>query len=240
MDVSFLITTFNSSKFLNKSINSCLNQRDHNLNFEIIIINDGSTDDTDKILSKFNSKNIKIFKTENSGIEKSINLSFKKSSGDYLIRVDADDYLEENFLLSVEKYLNISNFFYTNYTLVSEDEKLIRRVQLPKFDINEILERGDFMATGTIYHRSLIEKYGGYNTKCKNCGLENYEFILKLISKNIKGCLIPLNLVNYRRHDNNMSDEKRQSIINYGKKIAKNFNLEAYKTNKYHPYGLKI
>ena len=77
MDVSFLITTFNSSKFLNKSINSCLNQRDHNLNFEIIIINDGSTDDTDKILSKFNSKNIKIFKTENSGIEKSINLSFK-------------------------------------------------------------------------------------------------------------------------------------------------------------------
>ena len=37
-----------------------------------------------------------------------------------------------------------------------------------------------------------------------------------------------------------MSDEKRQSIINYGKKITKNFNLEAYKTNKYHPYGLKI
>ena len=82
---------------------------------------------------------------------------------------------------------------------MSEDEKLIRRVQLPKFDINEILERGDFMATGTIYHRNLIEKYGGYNTRYKNCGLENYEFILKLISKNIKGCLIPLNLVNYRR-----------------------------------------
>lgn len=240
MDVSFLITTFNSSKFLNKSINSCLNQKDHDLNFEIIIINDGSTDDTDKILSKFNSEKIKIFKTINSGIEKSINLSFEKSLGDYLIRVDADDYLEENFLISVKKFLNKSNFFYTNYSLVSEDEKLIRRVKLPKFDINEIVERGDFMATGTIYHKNFIKRFGGYNTKYKNCGLENYEFILKLISKNIKGCLIPFNLVNYRRHGNNMSDEKRKSIINYGRKIAKDFNLKDYKTNKYHPYGLKI
>ena len=240
MDVSFLITTFNSSKFLNKSINSCLNQRNHSLNFEIIIINDGSTDDTDKILSEYNSKKIKIFKTKNSGIEKSINLSFKMSSGDYLIRVDADDYLEQNFLLSIQKFLNKSNFFYTNYSLVSEDEKLIRKVKLPKFDKQEIKERGDFMATGTIYHKSFIKKFGGYNTKFKNCGLENYEFILKLLSNNIKGCLIPLNLVNYRRHSNNMSDEKRNSIINHGKKIAKFYNLKEYKTNKNHPYGLII
>lgn len=96
------------------------------------------------------------------------------------------------------------------------------------------------MATGTIFSRNLINKFGLYQEEVKNCGLENYDFILKLISNGVKGKLIPRTLLSYRRHDSNMSVEKTNSILKFGSDIASKYNLKKYSTNKFHPYGLKI
>ena len=117
---------------------------------------------------------------------------------------------------------------------------MIKEVLLPKFDRFEILERGDFMATGTIFPRNLIKKYGYYQERIKNCGLENYDFILRLLDHGVKGILIPETVVFYRRHNENMSVEKIKSIIKFGNELANKYNLGKYKTNRYHPYGLKI
>ena len=70
MDVSILITTYNCAEYISRSINSCLNQINHNLKYEILIIDDGSTDNTQHILNGFNNKKIKFHKINNSGIEK--------------------------------------------------------------------------------------------------------------------------------------------------------------------------
>ena len=242
MDISFLITTYNSGKFIKRCIDSCLNQEKHNLQIEIIIVNDGSTDNTLKILQNYNNLNIcKIYHQNNSGIEKSINSAFKKAKGKFFIRVDADDFLQSNYLNSIQKHLNNKEcFYYTNYNLVNVKEELIKEVLLPKFDRFEILERGDFMATGTIFPRNLIKKYGYYQERIKNCGLENYDFILRLLDHGVKGILIPETVVFYRRHNENMSVEKIKSIIKFGNELANKYNLGKYKTNRYHPYGLKI
>ena len=240
-EISFIITTFNSGKFLKNCIDSCLNQYQHNVSYEIIIINDGSTDNTDKILSKYTQKNIKTFFIENSGIEKAVNYAFEKADGKYFVRVDADDYLHLKFLKNIQKYLtNNKTFIYTNYWLVDEFKNVLKKIELPKFDINEIKKRGDFMASGTIYPRTIIEQVGGYQTNFKNCGLENYEMILKIIDRGFQGFVINDPLVFYRRHGENMSENKRKLIIEYGDYIAKKFKLEKYQTNEYHPYGLVL
>ena len=63
-------------------------------------------------------------------------------------------------------------------------KKKIRRIYLPKFDRKEIFERGDFLATGTIYRKKNYSKnIGYYNENKKNSGLENYELVFKVTIK---------------------------------------------------------
>ena len=82
MDISFLITTYNSGKFIKRCIDSCLNQEKHNLQIEIIIVNDGSTDNTLKILQNYNNLNIcKIYDVLNKSLSK--NYYFYTASNKY-------------------------------------------------------------------------------------------------------------------------------------------------------------
>ena len=74
----------------------------------------------------------------------------------------------------------------------------------------------------------MIKKYGCYQENIKNCGLENYDFILRLLKRGVKGVLIPKTVVFYRRHNENMSVEKISSIIKFGNELAKKYNLGKY------------
>ena len=120
------------------------------------------------------------------------------------------------------------------------DSKKIEIISLPIYNKEEVLERGDFLATGTIYRKDYIEKVGFYSECYKNTGLENYELILNLLSLGVEGERIPEVLFFYRRHNLNMSELKRDKIINYGIELFQRFNLGRYSTNKNHPYKLKI
>ena len=117
-------------------------------------------------------------------------------------------------------------------------QKVIKKkIILPKFDKKEILQRGDFLATGTVYNKNLIKKIGFYNDKIKNGGLENYELILKLVDKNYSGTKINKFLFYYRKHFKNLSIIKKKKISNYGNKLFKYMNLGKYSKNKYHPWN---
>ena len=95
--VSVLMTVYNTSKFLKKSIKSIINQTYKN--FELIIIDDGSTDDSKKIIKNFRSKKIKkFFFKKNSGRIKAINFAIRKSSGNFIAILDSDDFSKKNRL----------------------------------------------------------------------------------------------------------------------------------------------
>lgn len=90
--VSIIISIYNDEKFIKKSINCLLNQTYKNI--EIIVINDGSTDKSQKILKEFekNYKNIYLINNKkNIGLTKSLNIGIKKSKGKYIARQDCDD-----------------------------------------------------------------------------------------------------------------------------------------------------
>lgn len=91
--VSIIIATYNNAPYLKESIDSALNQSWKNV--EIIIINDGSTDETLYILENYlHNKNIKIFTTKNNGQCKATNIGIEKSSGEYIQFLDGDDILD--------------------------------------------------------------------------------------------------------------------------------------------------
>jgi glycosyltransferase involved in cell wall biosynthesis len=241
MDVSIIITTYNYANYLEECVWSCLHQKNSSLDFEVIVIDDGSTDHTPDLLSRLDHSRLKKYRIENSGIEKASNTGFQKSSGRYAVRVDADDKLHENYLSVMEEHLTDKfGFYYSDYVVIDGDGTEKEEVKLPPFDADEIRQRGDFLATGTLYRLSLIRSLGGYSEKIRNSGLENYELILKLIREGVQGKHLSEPLFSYKRHSLNISELKRDQIIENGKRLFEQMGTGRFTTNQYHPYNLEL
>lgn len=101
--ISVIVPVYNSSKYLDKCIDSLVNQTIKS--YEIIIINDGSTDNSLDIINKYKKNNsmIKVISTKNNGIGTARNIGLNNSSGKYVAFVDSDDYVACDFLEKVYK-----------------------------------------------------------------------------------------------------------------------------------------
>ena len=97
MKVSIIIRAYNSEKTIKRALESALNQDFPKQDFEVIVIDDGSTDRTLKILKPYQKK-IRLIKQKHQGAIKSANLGFRIAQGKYLILLDSDDYFEPNIL----------------------------------------------------------------------------------------------------------------------------------------------
>lgn len=102
MKYTFIVPVYNGEKYIDRCLKSLLNQTYKN--FEIIIINDGSTDNSESILDDYQKKHsqIKVIHQKNKGLSASRNLGIKKAIGDYLLFVDVDDYISDQTLAFIE------------------------------------------------------------------------------------------------------------------------------------------
>ena len=98
MKVSIIMPVYNKVKYLDKSIESILNQTYKD--FELIIINDGSNDGSEKICYEFRDKDprVNVISIHNNGVSNARNLGIKNATGEYIQFMDADDYIKENML----------------------------------------------------------------------------------------------------------------------------------------------
>ena len=96
--ITIIVPIYNASKYLKRCIESIVNQTYNNL--EIILIDDGSTDDSGSICDYFASKDkrIKVIHKKNEGVSSSRNYGIKYSAGDYICFLDSDDYYDHNFI----------------------------------------------------------------------------------------------------------------------------------------------
>ena len=104
MKISIIVPVYNAEKYIEKCINSIIKQTYKNI--EIIVINDGSTDETKEKLKKIQDSRVIIINKENTGVSDSRNIGIEVSKGDYIMFVDADDYLEET---AIEKMVQTIN-----------------------------------------------------------------------------------------------------------------------------------
>ena len=102
---TIIIPVYNVENYIDKCITSVINQTYKN--YEIIVINDGSTDNSKEVIKKYeNIKNITIIEQKNKGLSAARNVGIKKAKGDYIILLDSDDYVEEQLLEKLERTIN--------------------------------------------------------------------------------------------------------------------------------------
>lgn len=102
--ISIIITAYNAEKTIERCLNSILDTKYND--YEIILINDGSKDNTEEVIQLFATDKIKYFTKPNSGVADSRNFGIEKASGDYITFVDSDDYVASNYFENVDKYIN--------------------------------------------------------------------------------------------------------------------------------------
>ena len=202
--VSIIITAHNYGKYLRQCIESALNQ--HYDDYEVIIVNDGSTDYTKNILKVYETNpRVKIFNLGGIGLAAASNYGIKNSGGEYIIRLDADDYFDENILLIesniLDKHPEIGQV-YPDYYRVNQYGEIIEHVRLPKVhDEIKLLDRSP-LAAGAMYRRSCYLAIDGYNEKLRY--QEDYDFWLRFVDKfNVYNVNLPL--MYYRQHGKSMS-----------------------------------
>ncbi len=151
--ISIILPVYNVEKYITKSIQSVLNQTQKN--FELLVINDGTKDNSINIVRKFKDSRIKIFNKENGGLSDARNFGLKRAKGKYVYFMDSDDWIEPNLIedcidkLESEK-LNLIVFGYVQDNENKEGELLSSSIKLP--EVSEIRK----LSTKNVIDNSLL------------------------------------------------------------------------------------
>lgn len=105
MDVTCSIMCYNYGQYLGRAIESCLHQRGHNLETEVLVIDDGSTDDTPEVCARYGDSIRVVRSEENKGFSASLTRSIECARGRYVCLLDADDYFADTKLQKIESFL---------------------------------------------------------------------------------------------------------------------------------------
>jgi len=196
-NISVLVPVYNQEKYIGRCIRSLLDQKLDSKKYEIIIINDGSDDRSNYALNLFKGNNIKLINNEkNKGLPYSLNKGIKESSGNYIVRVDSDDYVNSNYLSVLKLYLDLNkscDAVSCDYFLVDEDEKILKHVDFLKEPIG----------CAIMFKREHLYSIGLYDSNLKIN--EEKDLLIRFNKKyNLENIKIPL--YRYRKHKNNMTN----------------------------------
>ena len=132
-EVTVIVPVYNSEKYIAKCIESILNQTFRN--FELLIINDGSKDNSQKIIEEYQKKDperIVIVNQENKGVSKTRNEAIKMANGKYLMFIDNDDYIDKDYIETFIKEIkeNDLDVVLGGYRRPNEDGKIVKELRL--------------------------------------------------------------------------------------------------------------
>ncbi len=209
--VSIVIPCYNQAHFLKEAIESVLSQTYKNV--EVVVVDDGSTDNTQFVCNSYN--NIKYVRAERVGLSAARNIGVQFSKGDFIIFLDADDYLYPG---AVE----INLYFFSMYKKNAFVSGIFDKIDEKGCYIHSIaaeskssfiylsLLQGNYigMEATVMYRRKLFFSFH-FDTQLKSC--EDYDLNLR-ISRHLPALHHKNKLAVYRMHENNMSKNKNQML----------------------------
>ena len=218
--VTVYITNHNYGKYIKKSIESVINQTFKN--FELIIIDDGSSDNSKKIIQEYeNNPKVTIIYQKQKGLNVSNNVAIRLSRGEYIIRLDADDWLDKDALKILSRYLDKKKdrvLVFPDYFEVDGEGNIINRIKRHNFEKVTLLDSPAHGAC-TLIRKKYLKEVGMYdeNFSCQ----DGYDIWLRLTYKYKVGN-INKPLFFYRKHGNNLTNNKKK-ILNTRSLITKKF-----------------
>lgn len=226
--ISLIIPTYNRGNLISETLESALAQIPPFL--EIIVVDDGSTDDTLAVLSNYSDR-IRILTGPNGGVQLARNRGVAAANGVFVALCDSDDLLEPGFVSTTQSWLQLHpecNSIYSNFVTFDRDctyQDKFSGAPIKFFDgatqsgsfwhsIPDLYERTLayqlLFSSGNIIRRSLYIELGGYDSQFNGVGGEDYEFTLRVVEAG-EIALCSIVLVRIRRHGANDSiDNVRQ------------------------------
>ncbi len=234
--VSVVITNHNYGKYLRESIDSVLAQSFND--YELIIIDDGSRDNSENILSEYSGiSRITILRNaEPQGVAWSCNRAIDLARGEYIVRLDADDYFDENALLVLTSFLDKNPdiaVVYPDFFKVKDNREIMEYVRVPR--IGEEIKLLDVAANGAgaMFRKTAFDRAGGYNPNIKY--QDHYDFWVKMITT-FKVANLSLPLFYYRQHGSSSS-----SYLNLKEKLqARRYIKEEFVQNNMKQARLRV
>ncbi len=211
-EVSIITPCYNSSKFLQQTIDSVLNQTF--TDWEWLITDDKSTDHSVEIIRKVNDERIKLTVAEkNGGAGHARNLSLEKASGRFITFLDTDDFWEPNFLEEMVSFMKKENaeLAYSNYSRC--DENLIPKIEDFKADknvtFNNLLKTCRLSLLSSMYDSQRV----GKEFFPEGSKREDHVMWLNLLKKIPVGKPLPKTMAKYRMHASSISRKKTNIML---------------------------
>lgn len=194
--VTVLIPVFNGEKFIGRCLRSLGSQKTR-VAYEIVVVDDGSTDRTAYALSQFGNSIRVLQSKENIGLPGALNIGIFACTSEYLVRVDADDYVNEFFVEFLVQFLQSNpehDAVACDYLVVDDEESVLSR------ESSQIKPIG----CGVLFKTSDVKKLGGYNPIFIR--QEDEEFRRRYEKTHSIGHL-SVDLYRYRRHEQNITND---------------------------------
>lgn len=221
MKVSVYIPVHNYGQYIEEAIQSVIKQKFSD--WELIIINDGSTDNTASVLKKHkDNPKVRIIEQENKGLAVSNNIALRISNGKYLIRLDADDYFDENALLVLSNILDTNpdvGLVYSDYYLIDEHGEIMEIIRRKKIGEEAQLLDLSVHGAGTMIRKECLLAIGGYQEEfvCQ----DGYDLWIRFL-ESFKPYNVNIPLFYYRQHHMSLSKDQGRLLKTRGA-IKSNF-----------------
>ena len=195
--VSVIIPVYNQEKWIGRCLRSLINQTMKREDYELIVVDDGSVDRSGYAFDLFNDEIELIKLSQNKGLPAALNRGIRSSKGKYIVRVDSDDFVNENFIFLLYEFLENNKYMDAvacDYFLVNDEEEVIKRENCM---VNPI-------GCGIMFESIHLFEIGLYD---EDFQLNEERELRVRFEKKYKIYRLELPLYRYRRHENNITND---------------------------------
>ncbi len=201
---SIITPTYNNADNISNAIESIISQKFQD--WQLIIVDDGSTDNTEATVGKYlKDRRINYYKQINKGVSKARNFGIEKATGSYITFLDGDDQVSENWLLDFNNLISkSSNIGYLSCGYIVNQKKI-----LPKTDTNITPYKYSSLAGTFAVNSDVLREVGGYDTNLKQS--ENWELTARILEycENHNLQILHTNACNFSYHHNPTTDQTK-------------------------------